>query len=90
MKFKEESVDSFLSLFDEYKSQIRSSEGCLDLKLIHDVNKRTEISTLSKWESESHLNSYRNSILFGKIWPETKKLFSDKPTTTSFQVLTEV
>jgi quinol monooxygenase YgiN len=90
MTFKDENVDPFSSLFNTYKPQIRSSDGCLDLKLIHDLNNPNRISTLSKWTSEKHLNAYRKSDLFGVVWPKTKKLFSEPPTADTFEIINEM
>lgn len=85
MSFREEAVEDFLQLFDEHKELIRGVEGCEDLKLIQNTRNPTEISTLSRWKSERHLNNYRNSELFGKVWPATKKLFESQPEATSFE-----
>ena len=30
------------------------------------------------------LNNYRKSVLFGKVWPETKQLFSAPPEVISY------
>ena len=90
MTFKDESTPDFLSLFENYKSDIRAAAGCSDLKLIQNNNNPNEICTLSIWESENHLNRYRSSELFGIIWPKTKLLFSENPKATTYQVITDV
>lgn len=89
MTFKEENVDIFINIFEKYQHQIKASEGCLKLDLIQDQNQPNLISTLSFWEDEKHLETYRKSALFGKIWPLTKKLFSDTPRAISYNVLTK-
>jgi quinol monooxygenase YgiN len=88
MSFEPENVDVFLTLFKKYQSQIRSSEGCLELRLIQDQKQPNLISTLSYWEDEKHLYKYRKSSLFGEVWPLTKKLFSYAPKAISYDVLT--
>ena len=87
MTFKEDSVQPFLQLFEKYKSQIRDSEGCLDLKLIQNTNFPNEISTLSYWENENYLNSYRKSFVFGEVWPLTKALFAEKPRAITYNII---
>lgn len=34
MNFKENHINKFLLLFDEYKSQIQNADGCIDLTRI--------------------------------------------------------
>ncbi len=87
MTFKEESTEAFLALFNVYKNQIRSSQGCTGLELIRNSKIRNQICTLSHWGNENFLNQYRDSELFGVVWPETKKLFLDKATAVSYEVL---
>ena len=38
MTFEPAQVETFLTLFDAYKSKIRASEGCHELKLLNDQN----------------------------------------------------
>lgn len=87
MTFHSENVEEFLNVFNQYKTQIKGAEGCISLKLIQDVKFPTQISTLSEWQSESHLDKYRESEVFKEVWPMTKKLFSAKPRATSFRDL---
>jgi heme-degrading monooxygenase HmoA len=79
MKFHLEKVDIFLENFNIHKEKIRNSDGCRLLELYRSKNDASEFFTYSYWESEDHLEAYRNSALFKKVWAETKILFSDKP-----------
>jgi heme-degrading monooxygenase HmoA len=79
MKFRAEGVQPFLNNFNEVKTQIRGFEGCEHLQLWRDVNDPNTFFTYSKWQSEDHLNNYRNSELFKVVWKFTKSLFDDKP-----------
>jgi len=88
MSFNEEDIPPFLNIFNEYKSQIRASEGCTYLSLIQSTNSPNEISTLSHWKDETYLNNYRNSPVFKQVWPQTKLLFSSPPTAHSHHILT--
>lgn len=84
LTFKPENVASFLATFNEYKYQIKAMNGCIHLDLLQDLEEANTFSTYSIWESELHLNNYRQSELFGKIWPKTKSLFSARPKAKSY------
>ena len=49
------------------------------LELLQDKNFPNIFSTYSYWESENHLNTYRDSELFEEVWASTKVLFAEKP-----------
>ena len=87
MTFKEDSVEDFLKVFESSKLQIASFHGCKGLKLIQDVSHPNVIFTYSVWDSEDHLNGYRNSQLFNETWSRTKILFNDKPAAWSVNVI---
>lgn len=70
--------DEFIALFNTYKLQIANTEGCLQLQLIRDIDKPNVFFTYSNWISVQCLNSYRNSLLFKKVWPATRNLFATK------------
>lgn len=68
----------FLTLFNESKSIILNSEGCTYVEVLRDTQQPHFFFTYSCWDSEEHLNLYRNSELFKNIWSRTKMLFADK------------
>jgi quinol monooxygenase YgiN len=78
MTFEPAQVETFLTLFDAYKSKIRASEGCHELKLLNDQNSPNIFFTYSEWENEESLNKYRYSELFKTVWGQTKILFKEK------------
>ncbi len=78
MTFKPNEVDNFIDLFENTKDKILNREGCCSLKLIKDINSSI-LFTYSIWETDQHLNDYRNSELFEDTWSKTKILFSEKP-----------
>ncbi|MEP3389677.1 MAG: antibiotic biosynthesis monooxygenase family protein [Reichenbachiella sp.] len=84
MTFKEEAVAQFLKIFDSSKEKIRSFPGCQHLQLLADAHATNVFSTYSIWEREEDLNEYRNSALFGQVWPETKQLFEAPPVAHSY------
>ncbi len=73
-----EKVNDFIELFAATRSKIASFEGCKSLQLLNDVNAANVFFTYSIWESEKHLEGYRNSELFEQTWTKTKAMFRGK------------
>lgn len=90
MTFDPQKVSSFLEVFDASKEMIRNFEGCSHLKLLNDINSPNIFFTYSHWESEAHLDAYRNSELFQTTWARTKILFAAKPEAWSVEVKREL
>ena len=79
MGFEPSKVNLFLKNFNTNKHKIRNVEGCRLLELYNDRTLGNVFFSYSYWESEAHLNAYRNSDLFKEIWKNTKILFNEKP-----------
>lgn len=79
MGFDEENIDAFLSNFETNKNNIRNFKGCLLLELYRDKNDPTLFFTYSYWETEQHLENYRQSDIFKSVWAKTKPLFNRLP-----------
>ena len=79
LTFHPANIEDFLAIFENSKNNIRNSEGCRLLELYNDKNNDAIFFTYSYWESEQHLEAYRNSELFKTVWAKTKILFADKP-----------
>ena len=79
LSFEESNIDLFLEIFNSNKNNIRNFEGCRLLQLLKDKNNPNIIFSYSHWESEKHLDVYRNSDLFKSVWKKTKILFNNKP-----------
>ncbi|NLP56632.1 putative quinol monooxygenase [Lutibacter sp. B1] len=79
MSFDNSKIETFLKNFNSNKTKIRNFEGCRLLELYKDKNNSSIFFTYSYWESETHLEAYRNSDLFKTVWAKTKVLFNDKP-----------
>jgi len=90
MTFHPEKVADFLENFEANKVAIRSSPGCRHLELWQDEDQKNIFVTYSHWESEAHLNQYRDSELFKSVWGFTKALFAEKPQAFSTKKLQEV
>jgi heme-degrading monooxygenase HmoA len=68
----------FLTLFNDSKSFILNSEGCSFVQVLTDIKQPNLFFTYSCWDTEEHLNKYRDSEVFEGIWKRTKLLFADK------------
>lgn len=78
MEFMPEKVTDFLTVFNESKEKISSFDGISHLELLNDKNNSNIFFTYSIWQSEEHLNKYRDSDLFKSVWTKTKPLFAEK------------
>lgn len=78
LTLQKESVAEFLANFDQQKALIRAFDGVQHLQLLNDKNNPNIYFTYSIWQSEQHLENYRNSELFKGIWAVTKPMFAAK------------
>ncbi len=90
LTFREESVADFLDIFETNQHRIRHAEGCLSLELLRGVAPSNVLFTYSWWESEEHLNAYRDSDLFKETWRKVKLLFADRPLAWSVESLVKI
>jgi len=79
MGFKPESVEEFKKIYEVNWQFIKGFEGCRHVELLQDQADPSLFFTFSIWESEVHLNNYRHSALFEKVWGATKVLFNQRP-----------
>ena len=79
MSFDASKIETFLNNFNNNKTNIRNFDGCRLLELYQDKNDPSLFFTYSYWESEKHLEHYRNSDLFKNVWAKTKVLFNKIP-----------
>lgn len=79
MSFAPDKVEDFKEVFRTNWTFIRGFEGCDHVELLQDELHPNIFFTYSLWKSEEHLNAYRDSELFAKVWGKTKILFNDKP-----------
>ena len=88
MTFRPEAVDTFLKeVFEPSKAAIRAFPGCRHMELLRYVRQREVLFTLSYWESEADLETYRQSELFRSTWVKTKALFAERAEAWSVEVL---
>ncbi|MFN0031034.1 MAG: putative quinol monooxygenase [Flavobacteriales bacterium] len=90
MTFRSEACEDFLALFHQYKDQIRNADGCKSLTLMRCVEEPNIFFTYSQWVDEKHLDDYRFSDTFAKVWPQTKILFEAAPEAWTNEVMVEM
>lgn len=79
MSFRPDEVENFKIIFKTNWQFIKGFEGCSHVELLQDENNNAVFFTYSLWQSETHLNAYRNSELFARVWGATRLLFNEKP-----------
>lgn len=79
LTFEADKIDDFLTFFETIKHQVNTFPGCYGMRLLRDVNHPTIVMTYSNWDSDKSLNNYRDSAIFGTVWPTIKPWFGAKP-----------
>lgn len=87
MDFIPSEIPAFLDNFDAVKDRIRNFPGCTFLELYRDKTNSTLFFTYSRWETVDHLEAYRHSELFRKVWAQTKPKFQNKAEAWSVDTL---
>ena len=87
MHFRPEAIPEFLALFETHRNAIAGQPGCHAVHLIQSPDAPERMGTVSLWESPGDLEAYRQSDLFGTVWPATKALFASKPAAESHRLL---
>ena len=87
MTFQQGQLEAFEALFLQHREAIDQQPGCLGVEWITDPEAPFVRGTLSRWESTADLDAYRQSALFGMIWPTTKAMFSQAPQVWTYHVL---
>jgi len=87
MTFDPARVADFLTIFRASEPLIRQQPGCRHLELWQDADNPSIYCTHSHWETPAALDAYRQSALFGEVWPATKRLFAAPPYAFSSQMV---
>lgn len=87
LTFAKDKAADFLVIFEEMKHQIRGFEGCRHLELWRSRADANVFFTMSIWDSEAHLDEYRQSEVFVRTWQRTKALFAERAEAWSVDVL---
>jgi quinol monooxygenase YgiN len=78
LNFQPDRVDEFLEIFNQNKQVLAKSDGCIRLEIFKSTGDTDTYVTISNWQSEEHLEMYRQSELFKEIWSKVKPLFNNK------------
>ena len=78
MHFQADKTAEFLTFFETIKWKVAQQPNCHGMKLLRDINNPNILFTYSKWDDETALNTYRDSELFGQVWPTIKPWFQEK------------
>jgi len=78
MTFLPGNIEDFKKIFYESQKLIRAFDGCIRLELMKDISNECTFFTISHWESEESLNTYRVSYLFKNTWSKVKPYFSER------------
>jgi hypothetical protein len=78
MTFKLEYSDEFEAYFLTIKDRVAGQPGCNGVKLLKERGETGVFFTYSHWSSENDLNNYRQTAIFGQIWPTVKNWFAEK------------
>ena len=88
LTFREEAVETFVAeVFEQSKAKIRAFEGCQHMELLRHKTRPNVLFTLSIWDNEDALESYRSSALFADTWAKTKALFAEKAKAWTVEVI---
>ncbi len=79
MTFSLDKAKEFEVFFNEIKDKVAGQPGCNGVKLLREVGETGVFFTYSSWDSVADLNNYRNTEIFGMIWPKVKSWFAAKP-----------
>jgi quinol monooxygenase YgiN len=78
LNFQPDRVDEFLEIFNQNKQVLAKSDGCIRLEIFKSTGHTDTYVTISNWQSEEHLEMYRQSELFKEIWSKVKPFFNNK------------
>ena len=78
LTIRPESAAGFETIFYGTQALIEGFEGCQKTNLFKVAGKESQYFTISYWNSEENLESYRASELFKNVWSTVKPLFAAK------------
>jgi len=78
LTFKPEHISDFETFYATIRDKVASQPGCNGVTFLKEQNNTGVFFTYSNWNSEEDLNTYRNTPVFGQIWPTIKVWFGAK------------
>ena len=89
LNFKPDKVAEFLEIFNQNKQLLAKSDGCIRIEIFKSTSDIDTYFTISNWQSEEHLERYRQSEIFKEIWSKVKPLFNNKAQAWTLNTLNE-
>lgn len=80
-------IEEFEKIFTSRNPALNKVQGCHRVELIKHPEIEFGYSTLSMWDSEDDLNSYRNSVYFCETWKMLKPLFTTKAVAVTYELI---
>jgi len=87
LTLKSEKITEFVENFPERKKKILTMPGCHSVDLYRDKVDGRVFFTISEWDDEVALNTYRHSDFFKATWSYIKQGFDDKPQAWSLDLV---
>ena len=75
LKFARREMQTIKPLFTAVAPKVRGTDGCTYLEILYDLRDSGKVMTYSRWESEAHLEAYRESEIFRSFWSKIKPDF---------------
>lgn len=88
IEFHPDKVNDFLDFFETIKDRLRHQPGCIEVRLMKDLNHPNIFFSYSTWKDGSFLQQYIMSDFFkNQVWVHLKILFNAKPMAWSVEAL---
>ena len=78
LTIRPDSAAEFEAIFYRTQALIENFQGCQKTNLFRVAGTESQYFTISYWNNEESLESYRASELFRNVWSTVKPLFSSK------------
>lgn len=76
LTIKDSKIAEFRKFANIERQKVKSFDGCHNLDFFNDTKFRNVFFTISYWNSEEHLNNYRESDFFKHTWNQIKGWFA--------------
>ena len=78
LTFEPDFAENFKVIFKEHRAGIAHMQGSISLQAYQDIHQPHVFFTISLWENEAALDSYRFSSFFKSLWGKVKPRFTEK------------
>lgn len=86
----ESSQNDFRALYASRNPMNRGVSGCLEVKIMKDINENNVYYTVSKWTTNEALENYRSSAYFKETWPMVKSTLASKTKVFTMEEVVEL